>query len=274
MKREIILMNAFMTIHDKNFVDGQYLYHYSSFEKAVKIITSDRLRFGNPYGANDTTEYKPKVVCPDEEIYNYLIEMNKRIKMCCFSQDNLGIRKLSKKNNDYYVDHIGRGFALPRMWAQYGDNNTGVCFIFNKHKMLEYIAKSNVLVAAEPISYEERYQCVRLKKEDVTELRRQSKEFFRNGNTDMCDFLNGHLEYVRKNYFTKLKDWKNENEYRIILFSTNGDPIFVPDLHIYLEGIVLGENAEEINKSVLLKLLDKKVPIKRVIFQCTSIILK
>ena len=28
-----------------------------------------------------------------------------------------------------YNDYTGRGFSLPRMWAQYANNNDGVCFV-------------------------------------------------------------------------------------------------------------------------------------------------
>ena len=53
---------AFMTMHDTNYKVGSYLYHYSSFEKATKILFNDNLRFSNIYHLNDTTEYKPKII--------------------------------------------------------------------------------------------------------------------------------------------------------------------------------------------------------------------
>ena len=32
-------------------------------------------------------------------------------------------------------------FYLPRMWAQYGENHKGVCFIFDKAKLIKKITK-------------------------------------------------------------------------------------------------------------------------------------
>lgn len=270
--------DAFKTLHDVNYNDGSYLYHYSSFEKATKIFFYNNLRFSSIYQLNDTTEYKPKVVFyKDSTINNEIItrceEINHHIKICCFTQDNSKITRLSKKNDLYFTDYTGRGFAFPRMWAQYAANNKGVCLIINKDKMEKYISDRLKIINQGPVKYVERYKCFRFTQKAISDF--QSQVLSRNVLDSVVaeKFMETHPSYIEENYFTKLSDWKDENEYRIALFSPNGENLTINNLRDYLEGIIIGENIDNVDEQILRDLLKKKLPIKKIKFQHRSITL-
>ena len=269
---------AFMTMHDTNYKVGSYLYHYSSFEKATKILFNDNLRFSNIYHLNDTTEYKPKIIFSKDnevnnKIYERCLEINKHIKICCFTQDTQKIHKFKKQNNMYFIDYTGRGFALPRMWAQYAANNKGVCFILNKVLLKEEIGKKFQIINEGPIIYVERYKCFCFTAQAVSDFNNQILSRTTSDSSVAKKFFDKYPDYITQNYFTKLLDWSNENEYRIALFSPDGENLAINNFSRFLEGIIIGENIDATDEAILNKILKKHIPIKKIAFlnRCITI---
>ena len=126
----------------------KYLYHYTSVEKAFKILYYKTLQFANITTTNDIFEQKPKLSFDETDlntfdmvrtIQKYFLKEQNRVRILCFSQDyekDINMDNLSRDQRRANV--IGRGFALPRMWAQYSSNNEGVCLIINKDKQVLY----------------------------------------------------------------------------------------------------------------------------------------
>lgn len=264
--------DAFKTIHDINYKKNTYLYHYSSFEKATKIIHCDSLRFSNIFSLNDTTEYKPKIKFAKDDPINKDIlarckEINRFIKICCFSQDNTEIKRFTKKNDFYFTDYSGRGFALPRMWAQYGADNKGVCFIINKSNLEEAICNRLKILGSKPIQYIDRYSCFCFTSRVVSNFKNQVLSRGSDNSIAAEKFMETYPKYIDENYFTKLSDWRDEHEYRIALFSSSGENLTIDNFSNFIEGIIIGENVDAVDAAIIRKLLKKKVPIKRIVFQ-------
>lgn len=270
--------DVFKTRHDTNYNTGSYLYHYSKFEKATKIISSDSLRFSNIYNLNDLTEHKPKIRFQDEavineEIYNSCCEINHLVKICCFTQDKPTFRRLSKKNDFYFTDYSGRGFALPRMWAQYSDDNKGICFVFDKAKLENAFKSQFAVIHNGPVDYVDRYTLFRFTQKAVDDFKNQVLS------REICSmsaqyFMDNYPDYVKRNYFTKLSDWTAEYEYRIALFSEGTEHLLLKKLSTFLEGIVIGENVDKTEVEIIQKLAKNKVPIKKIQFHTTHIALE
>lgn len=270
--------DAFRTFHDSNYLTNNYLYHYSRFETATKIIYYNNLRFSNIYNLNDTTESKPKIQFYSDnpinaEILERCQEINRHIKICCFTQDNTSIKRFNNKNDLYYTDYCGRGFALPRMWAQYASDNKGVCFIFNKDKLETALNNSFKLIGAEPIKYVERYTCFSFRTRQIKDFKTQVLSRTTTDSVVIEKFMETYPEYIHINYFTKLSDWRDEHEYRIALLSPHGENLSIDHLTNFLEGIIIGENVDEVEEAIIQKLLKRKVPIKKILFQHRSITL-
>ena len=73
-------------------------------------------------------------------------KQNEHMQLLCFSMDKekqvvyKGIA-YTKEDERFFIDMSGRGFALPRMWSQYADNNCGVCLVIDKGKFENELAK-------------------------------------------------------------------------------------------------------------------------------------
>ena len=157
--------NLWKTIFISDFDNNKYLYHYTNVDKALKILTSNSLRFSRIDYTNDTSESKLKINFekPDfnveseikefdkktEKILDFFNRKNPLIRLLCFSMDvkysKADIQSIYNKQHltskDKYYNVLGRGFALPRMWAQYASDNKGVCLIIDKEKLLDKVDK-------------------------------------------------------------------------------------------------------------------------------------
>ena len=151
-------------------------------------------------------------------------------KVLCMVKDDPHI---TSNSIDYSFQ---RGFSRPRMWAQYADNHSGICFIFDREK-LEKTIKS-ALSAKGDIYFD-----------DVT---------YRNFNPDQVHAFSLSHEEIQKNslesvlnekvklhykqyFFTKAEDWSSENEWRCILRGNDSEAEFIP-IKDSICGIIVGNN--------------------------------
>lgn len=155
----------------------KYLYHYTSVEKAFKILYYKTLQFANITTTNDIFEQKPKLSFDETDlntfdmvrtIQKYFLKEQNRVRILCFSQDyekDINMDNLSRDQRRANV--IGRGFALPRMWAQYSSNNEGVCLIINKDKLLNYISAQEIFNINNKVNYVKNYLTYPMNKEYI-----------------------------------------------------------------------------------------------------------
>lgn len=259
------------TWHDENFNCDKYLYHYTSFEKACKILFYNTLRFSVITKTNDTVESKVKFdFVKDgeikhstekiERIKKYFDFLNGCVQLLCFSTDESkkeDKRVYTKTDDRYYVDMSGRGFALPRMWAQYADNNGGVCLIINKNRFEEEISKnySIALIHSDKVLYKDFFEPYSIQADVIQNL---SNSISQDENTIIngYNFLKRNLDYVQYAYFVKYRDWMNEKEYRYLISSDNKELKEVKNLFTYLDGIVLGEKIDPANEWQIMSLVE------------------
>lgn len=136
-------LDVWKPIYADAFDSNKYLYHYTSAETAIKIIHSDNLLFSGINKTNDTSEAKMRLYFTHGNIVNteqyhkkvnaiskYFKQYKDFVQLLCFSMDTRVNETARKKyaatassKKDIYYDVTGRGFALPRMWAQYAQNN-------------------------------------------------------------------------------------------------------------------------------------------------------
>jgi hypothetical protein len=160
-----------------------------------------------------------------EEINSSIDDIVRNSKVLCFTMD--------------YPDKpqsisFGRGFQHPRMWAQYASNHTGVCLVLNKERFLEAIDAE--LGGLEQfwmghVDYIDRdYYASKAMTCDLKEC----------SGHGIADYLNNHIaKHYRDLYFRKNIDWRDEQEFRIILRDGNEDPVYVL-FEESLEAVILG----------------------------------
>ncbi|MBP1562122.1 MAG: DUF2971 domain-containing protein [Oscillospiraceae bacterium] len=264
----------------------KYLYHYTSFENALKILYHNTLKFSKLSASNDSFERKPKVKldCKDlklHQIYSYihdgLEKIRCNIRILCFSTDadydkikSQYVEMNSLFSKDMIRENVlGRGFALPRMWAQYADNNHGVCLVFDKKKIEDCIKKCQINFYGQNVEYKAYYQPI-----IITE--NQLDQIIKGINTNPLDFVKqistSDFNYIVYNYFTKLDDWSSENEFRYITFSDSsieGD-VEISSISSALCGIVIGERMGDVEKYILELLLAdgfNELQLKQIVFE-------
>ena len=212
--------------------------HYTTLGIGLNhIIETMKLRFGVLSTTNDPHEYKKRVGPTGIDVravfngginmlskaHSYRKEAHKKIKIGCF---------VDEPHKDWKE---GEGYIKPRMWAQYGGNHAGMIFVFNKEKFINECKKNidnSWAVYGNILEYDLDYKqpiCNQSEislalNEEINETSMAKKEF----------------DNAKKNYYKKHKDWKDENEYRIIIY-TDGILYEYIDISSSLEAIVLGD---------------------------------
>lgn len=265
-------INSWITLFDEEFNDELLLYHYTSFNKACKILDGNTFRFSKLSLTNDPIEAKPKITARSDlakkNLHTVLLHFEKvnksSLKLLCFSKDTK-IKDEMKINKNPIKDYTGRGFSLPRMWAQYGDNNKGVCFIVNKKKLIDDINKRaiyrNRIICCDDVMYKSFFNPYHINNEELADL----NEYFSTDDILLdFQFLKDNSSFIKFNYFCKAKDWEHENEFRILGFSN--DEININHASNYIEGIVIGENMDATNTRIIHLLNNNEKPLYRIKF--------
>lgn len=220
---------------------GQWVYHYTSLETALeRLLPSGSLRLGPFALVNDPREAKAWLFSitarydgPDADEFQ---ELQKRAtslvkdhcKILCVGQDDP--RSVSDPANHLFH----RGYARPRMWAQYGGGHRGVCLVLDRAALNasieEGLAGQSRLYAG-PVEYRnfhpDDYRAFDL---DYEDLRSSTLEAVLQAQVDT---------FYRTFFFTKAEDWSSEIEWRWVLSGSNDEPVYV-SLGSSLKAIVLG----------------------------------
>lgn len=237
----------------------EYLFHYTRAENYKKILDEQTLLLNNINKTNDPYENKKYDFFDLSEIrkcdetneydeqkiwfFNFLNSIKNRIvKTLSFSQGLYNFEVLNEKNRP--------GYFLPRMWAQYGDNSKGVCFVFDKEKLIQKL-KSKLEGSYHFFDGEIEYKDITdtdysLSLEKIIKHRKSVIFGHKNANKQQL-MIKNIIENIHDYYFVKDNDWKGENEYRIIIINKKGNrktdaEIIKIEMSEVLECVIIGEN--------------------------------
>lgn len=225
------------------------IYHYTKVSTVIEFILRNReIRFNSLRNTNDPLEFEDFCMSigstpdsPPEDVDRVsregtrLLEIVKKVcKVCCFSCD------YDLKPNDYDSSHIFvKGYCLPRMWSQYGENHFGVCVIFSRSKLQKHATNTRAIhipggtdfsLFAKEVKYDNElpglWEALTLEYDLVKD---KSAETMLEKNLDPL-------------LFTKYKNYEHEQEYRIVLHSSRFQNNDIEDIDFgdAIEGIILG----------------------------------
>jgi hypothetical protein len=204
-------------------INDKFLYHFTTAESLMKILENMTLKMSSFENLNDLNEKEVNFSFQDWqnglEIKKYIVE---QCKLISFSQ-NFQI-------DDRFCEC---GCNHPRMWAQYADNNKGVCIVINEEKFIELnkTILNEIFWKIENVNY---------------------KPYIYNGNPDESS---NPKEFIEKNYrkmfFEKHNDWRQEDERRLVCI---GAPEYL-SINNCIEFICVGNKFENINYSKLLDII-------------------
>lgn len=182
----------------QSFNNTERLYHYTPFDSAIKILQSRTLLFGRLKDMNDINElYRPMV---PEFNPSHLFENNDKL------YDNLD--KEINKYQQISLTKDGRrfGFDIPAMWGHYANKGKGVCFVFDKEKLVNQLKnerKRHVIYGN--VVYTDDFASTILCRTNDDDL--------------IIPFNREEEKYL---FFRKTKDWQYEQEFRVLIKTDSG----------------------------------------------------
>jgi hypothetical protein len=233
----------------------EYLFHYTNENNIDNILKKQTLLFNNIYLTNDP--YENKIF----DLFDYK-EMNKNINITekqkfyfqhYTNMKNRIIKTISFCIGDYNNKTINENnrpaYLYPRMWAQYGNNSKGICLVFDKKKLLNYIEKQlsfDFYIFANPIKYLDIFDLNHVN--EIEKLIKNRNRIFKHPNPYKREMLvNNMIDNIDKYFFIKDEDWAGEHEFRILIINKAHNNEIGPkkiklDMSKVLHCVVLGEN--------------------------------
>ena len=223
----------------------QFVYHYTRAVTARDFILKDRtLLLGDYATTNDPKESKAwefgLTTFEERDLGAYQHsklsswfshELKERARLACFAKDRLPL------TGNHMTDILSRGYARPRMWAQYAEKHTGVCLVFLRNQL---IACAKSTMGSEWLMHGD----VHYKNRGILDRNARPEYML---NVDLYESL-GPKAYVRSHiqtnsrslFFEKLEDWRDENEWRIVVIADSAKPLLL-SIETALVGVLHGD---------------------------------
>lgn len=228
-----------------------YVYHYTSTDVAQKILESGNLRLGRYRNTNDPKESKDwhfSVGTNMNRNVEYKVaqglsdwlcgELKESARLACFCLDR------GPLSGDHLKDLFNRGYCKPRMWAQYAASHTGVCLIFRKDLLMNAQSErfgQSVPVMSGPVTYRDRSVVPNLFAPDEQQYTINMDVLEQVGKRR---YLLMHVQtHHGRLFFEKMRDWENENEWRIVVIDKSAGEIEF-SFRQALVGIMFGDSTD------------------------------
>lgn len=227
----------------ERFNNTEKLYHYTSFENALKILATGKFRFSQLSNLNDINEAcRAEYINMDSHFSSSNIE-----RSYSFLEKGVITKALQKfRQISLSMDIDNKpGFAISPMWGHYARKGTGVCLAFDKNKLISKLKPNEY----GPVRYGEGVD---------------GSIIIPVNNIDDCvNYINTNKQEI---FFKKSLDWSYEQEFRIVRLSKRKT-----DEYLDIKGALLAiiiydfqtdkyENSIRMAQSALLNVLsDNKV---------------
>ena len=227
------------------------LYHFTASDTLLKILLSNKFRFGNIKNVNDIHESKPYQISlfdsikphtiTDDETRSLLIDCLRTIEMV---RSSLYIGCFSSFSTDEEI------LNADILWGNYANKHKGCCIEFDKEILINLIneSKSTGSITNGLISYLETI-------DTSTDLH------------DQALFKEDIANFIEKKYLVKKDMWSYEQEYRFIYFNTSirEDFFTINNILPAIKRIIVGfymDKSDLENIQHLISLLDTNIKVQ------------
>jgi hypothetical protein len=139
------------------------------------------------------------------------------------------------------LEDFERAYAKPRMWERYGDSHRGVCLVFDRGD-LHRLCISQLQPLGTLWYGDVRYDDAALVDGGTQGYRLDGSAIAIAGGGDLAEGLTAHLEqHHALLFFTKMEDYRDEQEFRYVLFDGSDDDYVYIEIEDALIAVVLGE---------------------------------
>jgi hypothetical protein len=224
--------------------------HYTRADTALEILHSKMIRLNVLAAVNDPRETVSRrfemseyvgsdATCEQRQADDWLIEQldelfTRDVKIFCATRD-------SQVGAD--VPRRLRGFARPRMWAQYGDRHRGACLVFDREKLTSSLVRASKDFGVPHLLADVRYDATSLEagRGSLTIERDQFASVL-SARSD-AGLRETWIEHAEKHqhglFFNKHEDWEAESEWRFVMLDRSSGFLTVP-FEDALVSVVLG----------------------------------
>ena len=169
------------------FRENKWLYHFTKFDTAIRIIRTMRLKYSELSMTNDSCENA-------KNIYNESFSDCEECKIEDIEKEIYLYKQLSLSEDKLVFGR--RGFDLQQMWGLYADRGYGVCLVFDKNDFLRMLPPCSTHASV-------------IYKSDIT-----SDTFIKA--EDKSEIENFIKRNVKALFFNKRTEWEHEQEYRVV----------------------------------------------------------
>ena len=175
----------------EQFEKTEKLYHFTSFDTALKIIESNHLRYGRLNNMNDIHE-NDKIVLVDAK--NHPTDKFPSDVLDELYDEIYKYRQISLTADDNEGDKDG--FDLHQMWGLYADKGEGVCLIFDKKELEKGFGSATL---HDRVSYD------------------KTVDSYYISLSNTADKVSVEIrEHANEIFFHKRREWEHEQEYRLL----------------------------------------------------------
>jgi hypothetical protein len=138
------------------------------------------------------------------------------------------------------------------MWAQYGATHTGICLVLDMAKIVEAVEATykNTVHICGPVQYKDQSFIRSLDPHEFMIDVDQLEALGRSG------YVGAHLKaHYKSLFFSKLLDWRDELEWRIVVFANTDEDLFLP-IEESLVGVIHGASTSRKDSESLFELTD------------------
>lgn len=213
------------------------LFHYTTQARAFGEILSKKLfKLSTFDKTNDPKEYKDQSFGTEFHFGNdndLKLKQEVQPKINSIRKHNLKSLYLCSNKDIKNTNQIGCN--KPRMWYDYGENHYGVCLVFSKHKLENYIQskfkdKNYKCGYVKYTQYSN--QIIKAYQIDINRLKQMN---------DSQSYSKYHVEkYIDFFGFEKNVDYRDESEYRVIIFDYSNNDIYL-EIDNFIEGVIAGD---------------------------------
>lgn len=242
--------------------DEDSVFHYTRRSTALeKILYDDCFKLSLLVHANDPHEYKNKQIGASGWGWDASVEKNIHKTLQLLDRlINENTYFISTCKNTIESEIIkNHGCLKSRMWSQYGENHEGVCLVFSKKKLVTIITQKykdeDYLISYGDVTY----------KDYVNENSRHDSVDINHDTFDSGSpkeiALQHIIKYKNEMLFCKQLDYKDEEEFRIVILKKEFDNSknLVPEIKLSdcLVGVIIGDRSPRVYSSLLDNLSEK-----------------
>lgn len=237
------------------FIDSEdALYHFTRKDTAIECILNEKLlKLGSFSKSNDPQEYKRRLTSAggwgwDENCATQVAHITNNIDSIIKSSGFLSFCQ-NRYKDDALLEH---GCLKSRMWSQYGGGHSGVCLVFSKKLLLAQIDRQfnkTLTIYKNSVQYKDPY--INRAKDNLSI---NADDLNGADNTSIAhDYVDTRHEDI---FFQKQTDYKDENEFRVIIIDRNGGTANGKSIAIStcLKAIILGDSFAKVYKPTIKEL--------------------